>query len=198
MTTSRSRGRSTSIFLRLWTRAPRTAIQSCAIEGPVEPGFPADPRTDLSATRLSTADVPQRTEVRAGRTAATRLWPCAGAAYRRRYRWLAGGCAGSRRAKYSTSPIEPARSRSAPTPASADPSMTKRHAAAPSERHEPARNGTRNGRGRSGSVYAQHQHADADDRERRTASRCWSDRRSRSRRRRARRQRHHHAGERSS
>src|SRR5450759_3215693 len=31
MTTSRSRGRSTSIFFRLWTRAPRTVIQSCAI-----------------------------------------------------------------------------------------------------------------------------------------------------------------------
>src|SRR5688572_4270181 len=31
ITTRRSRGMSTSIFLRLWTRAPRTAIQSCAI-----------------------------------------------------------------------------------------------------------------------------------------------------------------------
>src|SRR6476619_144333 len=31
MTTSWSRGRSTSIFFRLWTRAPRTAIQSWAI-----------------------------------------------------------------------------------------------------------------------------------------------------------------------
>src|SRR5262245_11296165 len=31
MTTNWSRGRSTSIFLRLWTRAPRTAIQSWAI-----------------------------------------------------------------------------------------------------------------------------------------------------------------------
>src|SRR5688572_10179709 len=31
ITTRRSRGRSTSMFLRLWTRAPRTAIQSCAM-----------------------------------------------------------------------------------------------------------------------------------------------------------------------
>src|SRR6187549_474286 len=31
MTTSLSRGSSTSMFLRLWTRAPRTAIQSCAM-----------------------------------------------------------------------------------------------------------------------------------------------------------------------
>src|SRR4051812_12192427 len=31
MTTSLSRGRSTSIFLRLWTRAPRTFTQSCAM-----------------------------------------------------------------------------------------------------------------------------------------------------------------------
>src|SRR6478672_4560687 len=31
MTTSFWRGRSTSIFLRLWTRAPRTAIQSWAM-----------------------------------------------------------------------------------------------------------------------------------------------------------------------
>src|SRR5688572_7303799 len=31
ITTSLSRGSSTSMFLRLWTRAPRTAIQSCAI-----------------------------------------------------------------------------------------------------------------------------------------------------------------------
>src|SRR6266850_279567 len=37
ITTSLSRGMSTSIFLRLWTRAPRTAIQSCAIR--VLPGF---------------------------------------------------------------------------------------------------------------------------------------------------------------
>ena len=33
MTTSWSRGRSTSMLLRLWTRAPRTAIQSCAMLG---------------------------------------------------------------------------------------------------------------------------------------------------------------------
>src|SRR5579859_2907299 len=31
ITTSWSRGRSTSIFLRLWTRAPRTFTQSCAM-----------------------------------------------------------------------------------------------------------------------------------------------------------------------
>src|SRR5712692_7990372 len=31
MTTRRFRGISTSMFLRLWTRAPRTAIQSCAM-----------------------------------------------------------------------------------------------------------------------------------------------------------------------
>src|SRR5436190_20151431 len=31
MTTSRSRGRSTSMFLRLWTRAPRMEIQSFAM-----------------------------------------------------------------------------------------------------------------------------------------------------------------------
>src|SRR5262245_41554539 len=31
ITTSWSRGRSTSMFLRLWTRAPRTAIQSLAM-----------------------------------------------------------------------------------------------------------------------------------------------------------------------
>src|SRR5688572_17810110 len=37
ITTSRCRGMSTSMFLRLWTRAPRTAIQSWAMD--LLPGF---------------------------------------------------------------------------------------------------------------------------------------------------------------
>src|SRR5260221_14101136 len=40
ITTSLSRGRSTSIFLRLWTRAPRTATQSCAITDEDSEGNP--------------------------------------------------------------------------------------------------------------------------------------------------------------
>src|SRR5215204_2893112 len=43
MTTSLSRGMSTSMFLRLWTRAPRTAIQSCAIG----PGVSAKSKTAI-------------------------------------------------------------------------------------------------------------------------------------------------------
>src|SRR3982750_228394 len=46
MTTSRSRGRSTSIFFRLWTRAPRTAIQSWAI--PTAWNFWKNPTSDFS------------------------------------------------------------------------------------------------------------------------------------------------------
>src|SRR4051794_21585417 len=40
MTTSRSRGRSTSMFRRLWTRAPRTAIQSWAMGSAASAGNP--------------------------------------------------------------------------------------------------------------------------------------------------------------
>src|SRR3954454_22723375 len=56
MTTSRSRGRSTSIFFRLWTRAPRTAIQSWAI--PTAWNFWKNPTSDFSTRTRSRADEP--------------------------------------------------------------------------------------------------------------------------------------------
>src|SRR5260221_329667 len=58
MTTSRWRGISTSMFFRLWTRAPRTAIHSCAmapLSGARESPRTSDPSMGLGGPMLSCA-----------------------------------------------------------------------------------------------------------------------------------------------
>src|SRR5580704_13037051 len=79
MTTSLCRGMSTSMFLRLWTRAPRTAIHLCAMVEPCRPAFcrmcetfTLSRQCSLETTAVQSGD--PRPEARAASTEADDVW----------------------------------------------------------------------------------------------------------------------------